>query len=153
MANTKLKILFLCTGNSCRSQMAQAWTNHLKSDKIEALSAGIETHGLNPNAVKVMAQAGVDMSKHKSRNVIEFKDIKFDYVITVCDHAHEHCPIFTGNARVIHVGFEDPPKLAASIKDDEEKLNCYRRVRDQIREFVETLPEALNELGSEGGKL
>lgn len=140
----KLKVLFLCTGNSCRSQMAEGWAKHLKSDVIEAYSAGIETHGLNPNAVKVMAEAGVDISNHKSQNVNEFADVKFDYVITVCGHANENCPIFSGDAKVVHVGFDDPPALAKGLSDENDILNCYRRVRDEIKKFVETLPESLN---------
>jgi arsenate reductase len=139
----KLKILFLCTGNSCRSQMAEGWAHALKSDVIEAWSAGIETHGLNPNAVKVMAEAGVNISGHKSENVADLLHIPFDYVITVCGHANEHCPLFPGKAKVIHVGFDDPPKLAAHVTGEEEKLNCYRRVRDEIKAFIETLPEKL----------
>ena len=139
----KLKVLFLCTGNSCRSQMAEGWARHLKSDVIEACSAGIETHGLNPNAVKVMAEAGVDISGHKSQNVSIFKSIEFDYVVTVCGHANENCPFFPGKAKVVHVGFDDPPKLAEQCDTEEEKLNCYRRVRDEIRTFVETLPASL----------
>ena len=140
----KIKILFLCTGNSCRSQMAEGWTRALKSDVIEPYSAGIETHGLNPNAVKVMAEAGVDISGHTSKNVDTLLDIPFDYVVTVCGHAYEHCPFFPGPSRMVHVGFEDPPALTRLVVCDEEKLNCYRRVRDEIRKFVETLPEALN---------
>jgi len=139
----KLNILFLCTGNSCRSQMAEGWARHLKSDVLDVYSAGIETHGLNPNAVKVMAEAGVDISKHRSKHVDELMDIPFDYVITVCGHAHENCPVFPGRAVVIHHGFDDPPKLAASAKTEEEALSHYRRVRDEIRAFVETLPDAL----------
>jgi len=142
----ELKILFLCTGNSCRSQMAEGWARHLKSDVIEAYSAGIETHGLNPSALQVMAEAGVDISHHKSRHVGEFKDIAFGYVVTVCGHANENCPVFLGNTKVVHVGFDDPPTLAAAVEGEENKLNCYRRVRDQIRAFVETLPESLKEL-------
>jgi arsenate reductase len=137
----KLNILFLCTGNSCRSQMAEGWARHLKSDKVNAYSAGIETHGLNPFAVKVMAEAGVDISSHQSKNVSNLMDIPFDVVITVCGHADENCPFFPGKARVIHHGFDDPPKLAAEIQDDEEKLKVYRRVRDEIRDFVLGLPE------------
>lgn len=139
----KLKILFLCTGNSCRSQMAEGWARALKSDELEAYSAGLETHGLNPNAVKVMAEAGVDISGHKSENVADLLHIPFDYVITVCGHASEHCPIFPGKAKIVHVGFDDPPKLAAQVTGEEEKLNCYRRVRDEIKTFIETLPEGL----------
>jgi arsenate reductase len=141
----KLKILFLCTGNSCRSQMAEGWAHALKSDVIKAYSAGIETHGLNPNAVKVMAEAGVDISNHKSKNVADLIDIPFDVVITVCDHAHESCPLFPANARIVHVGFDDPPKLAAQVEGEEEKLNCYRRVRDEIKAFIEQLPGNLEE--------
>ncbi len=140
-----LKILFLCTGNSCRSQMAEGWARHLKGGTFEAYSAGIETHGLNPYAVHVMAEAGVDISGHTSKNVSSLMDIPFDYVITVCGHAHENCPIFPGKAKVIHVGFEDPPALAALVEDEEEKRVCYRRVRDEIRAFVETLPETIQQ--------
>lgn len=141
-----LKVLFLCTGNSCRSQMAQGWAQHLKRDSIEAYSAGIEVHGLNPYAVAVMAELGVDISNQKSQNVSEFSDIKFDYVVTVCGHANENCPIFPGNAKVVHVGFDDPPALAKDAKNEEEALNCYRKVRDEIREYVNTLPESLEAL-------
>ena len=142
-----LKVLFLCTGNSCRSQMAEGWARHLKSDAIEAYSAGIETHGLNPNAVKVMAEAGVDISGHRSKHLGELCDIPFDYVVTVCDHAHEHCPVFPGKTQVVHVGFEDPPRLAKQAKSEEEALNGYRCVRDEIRDFVLRLPDALRRKG------
>ena len=133
-----LKILFLCTGNSCRSQMAEGWARHLKGDQIEAYSAGIETHGLNPDAVRVMAEAGVDISGQRSKHVVELRSVEFDYVVTVCDHAHESCPVFPGKAKVIHVGFDDPPRLAANAKTEEERLTPYRRVRDEIRAFIET---------------
>jgi arsenate reductase len=139
----KMKILFLCTGNSCRSQMAEGWCRFLKGDVIEPYSAGIETHGLNPNAVQVMAEAGVDISAHSSQHIDEFKDIQLDTVITVCGHANEHCPVFTGTTKVIHVGFDDPPKLAKEAATEEQALDCYRRVRDEIRAFVETLPESI----------
>ncbi len=139
-----LNILFLCTGNSCRSQMAEGWTKHLKDDVINAYSAGIETHGLNPNAVKVMAEAGVDISSHRSRNIQELLGINFDYVITVCGHADENCPLFPGNTKVIHVGFDDPPKLAQKAKTEEEVLAHYRRVRDEIKAFVCELPGFFN---------
>ena len=141
----RIKILFLCTGNSCRSQMAEGWARHLKGDVIEPYSAGIETHGLNPNAVKVMAEAGVDISGHRSKNVSEVMGIRFDYVITVCGHANETCPMFPGRTKVVHVGFDDPPALAKDARTEEEALAHYRRVRDEIRAFVETLPEALTE--------
>jgi arsenate reductase len=139
----KLKLLFLCTGNSCRSQMAEGWARALKADTLEAYSAGIEAHGLNPDAVKVMAEAGVDISAHHSKNVTAVMHIPFDYVVTVCNHAHEICPLFPGKAHIIHVGFDDPPTLARVATTEEERLAPYRRVRDEIREFVSTLPESL----------
>lgn len=139
-----LKILFLCTGNSCRSQMAEGWARALKGDVIEPHSAGIETHGLNPLAVKVMAEAGVDISAQRSKHVDELRDVVFDYVITVCDQAAENCPLFPGKAKVVHHGFDDPPRLAASATTEAEALGHYRRVRDEIRRFVEALPEVLN---------
>ena len=141
--NKKTKILFLCTGNSCRSQIAEGWARNLKDNIIEPYSAGIEIHGLNPNAVKVMAEVGVDISKQRSKHVNELKNIDFDYVITVCGHANEHCPIFPGKTRIIHVGFDDPPRLAKETESKEEALNCYRRVRDEIKEFVDTFPQAI----------
>jgi arsenate reductase len=140
----KLKILFLCTGNSCRSQMAEGWARQLKSTVLEPYSAGIEKHGLNPHAVKVMAEAGVDISTQHSKTTAEIGSVPFDYDVTVCGHANENCPIFPGKAKVIHVGFEDPPKLTKHLPDGEEKLAIYRRVRDEIRKFVETLPGSLN---------
>ena len=139
----KLKVLFLCTGNSCRSQMAEGWTRHLKGDLIEAYSAGIETHGLNPNAVKVMAESGVDVSGQKSQHIDEFKDIKLDIIVTVCGHAHENCPFFPANCKVIHVGFGDPPKMAKELSDVEAQLDCYRKVRDEIKKFIETMPQSI----------
>ena len=139
----KISLLYLCTGNSCRSQMAEGWTHALKSDEIEVYSAGIETHGLNSNAVKVMAEAGVDISRQDSKHVDELQHVGFDYVVTVCDHAHEHCPVFPGSARVVHQGFDDPPALARDSASREEALGHYRRVRDEIRAFVETLPGSL----------
>lgn len=139
----KVKILFLCTGNSCRSQMAEGWVRHLKGDVIVPFSAGIEVHGLNPDAVKVMQEVRVDISHHKSKHVNELLDEDFDYVVTVCGHADEHCPVFPGKTKVVHQGFDDPPKLAAEAETEEEALMHYRRVRDEIRAYVETLPEAL----------
>lgn len=139
----KLKILFLCTGNSCRSQMAEGWARALKGDVIEAFSAGIQTHGLNPHAAEVMSEAGVDISRHHSKLVDDVMDRDFDYVITVCGHAHETCPMFPGRAEVVHVGFDDPPKLAAKSQTEEQALGHYRRVRDEIRRFVERLPDNL----------
>ena len=146
----KLKILFLCTGNSCRSQMAEGWARALKGDSIEAYSAGIETHGLNPSAVKVMAEAGVDISGHHSKNVADLMDVPLDYVVTVCGHANETCPVFpskSSNAKVVHVAFDDPPKLAKSARTEQEAQDCYRRVRDEIRAFIDTLPRSLEKEG------
>ena len=140
----KLKVLFLCTGNSCRSQMAEGWARHLKNDVVEPYSAGIETHGLNPNAVKVMAEAGVDISGHHSKHLDELKDIAFDYVITVCDNAHESCPMFPRQTKVIHVGFDDPPRLAKEAKTEEEALRIYRRVCDEIKAFIGNFPEHIH---------
>jgi len=144
MLQRKMKVLFLCTGNSCRSQMAEGWARRLKADVIEPYSAGIEKHGLNPHAVQVMAEAGVDISGHTSKTLADLDDVAFDYVVTVCGHAHETCPMFGGDATVIHVGFDDPPKLAAGETDPGKALGHYRRVRDAIRAFVETLPGALS---------
>jgi arsenate reductase len=140
----KVKILFLCTGNSCRSQMAEGWARQLKGEVLEPYSAGIEKHGMNPHAVRVMAEAGVDISKHSSKTPAEIGPEEFDYVVTVCGHADENCPMFPGKTKVVHVGFEDPPKLTKHLPDGEEKLAVYRRVRDEIRRFVEGLPENLN---------
>jgi arsenate reductase len=123
--------------------MAEGWAKKLKGDFIEPYSAGIETHGLNPNAVKVMAEAGVDISSHRSKHLDEVKDIDFDFVVTVCDNAREHCPIFPGKTRMIHAGFDDPPRLAENAKTEDEVLDCYRRIRDEIKDFVQTLPEIL----------
>ena len=138
-----LKILFLCTGNSCRSQMAEAWARHLKSAQIDAYSAGVEPQGLNPVAVRVMEEAGVDMSGQHSKHVDALQEIQFDHVVTVCDHAHQICPAFPGKTKVTHVGFDDPPRLARGAQSEEEVLRPYRRVRDEIRAFVETLPDSL----------
>lgn len=140
---SKIKILFLCTGNSCRSQMAEGWTRALKSDQIEVWSAGIETHGLNPNAVRVMQEVGVDISNHDSTHVDDLMHIPFDVVITVCDHARESCPVFPGAVKRVHKSFDDPPFLAKSVQTEQEALDIYRRVRDEIRAFVETLPDGL----------
>ncbi len=143
----KINILFLCTGNSCRSQMAEGWTRHLKGDIVNAYSAGIEIHGLNLNGVKVMAEVGIDISGHNSEFIDDFKEVDLDVVITVCGHTHENCPIFPGSCKVVHVGFDDPPKMAKDLAEKgasiEKQLDCYRRVRDEIKAFVETIPDAL----------
>jgi arsenate reductase len=119
--------------------MAEGWARALKSDVLDAYSAGIETHGLNPRAVRVMAEAGVDISGHRSKTIAELKGVDFDVVVTVCGHANEHCPVFPGTTKVIHVGFDDPPALAKNAKSEEEALTHYRRVRDEIRRFIEDL--------------
>ena len=141
------RILFLCTGNSCRSQMAEGFARDLKSDVFEVYSAGIEAHALNPHAVRVMAEAGVDISGQASTCVEDLQDIAFDWVMTVCGHADEHCPYFSGATRVVHRGFDDPPKLAREATSEEEAFAHYRRVRDDIRAYVETLPQALETTG------
>jgi arsenate reductase len=136
-------VLFLCTGNACRSQIAEAWARHLKADVVEPYSAGTHPRGLDPLAVKVMAEVGLDISAQPSKALSAVSHIPFDYVITVCSDAHESCPVFPGHATVIHVGFDDPPQLAAHAASDEEALRHYRRVRDEIRTFIEGLPHAL----------
>jgi arsenate reductase len=135
----KLKVLFLCTGNSCRSQMAEGWAHALRSEAIEPYSAGVDPHGMNPRAIKAMAEAGVDIAGQRSKHVAELKDVPFDYVITVCGHANESCPVFPGKTRVIHAGFDDPPHLARDAKSDDQAMPHYRRVRDEIKSFVQTL--------------
>lgn len=143
----KTKLLYLCTGNSCRSQMAEAWTRHLKGDLYEVFSAGIEAHGLNPSMVKVMGEVGIDVTAQTSDLITEFLDSGIDIVVSVCAHAEENCPIFPGKVRRVHQGFDDPPKLARELASKgasaEEQLEPYRRVRDQIRAWVETLPQSL----------
>ena len=165
--------------------MAEGWARHLKSDFLEPYSAGIETHGLNPNAVRVMAEAGVDISAHQSKLFADFFDadptlpdraalvdadptlsdsaalnvrtnindgvginidIQLDVIVTVCGHAHETCPVVPPTCKVVHIGFDDPPRLAQDAKTEEEVLDAYRCVRDEIRAFIETLPEALDSL-------
>jgi arsenate reductase len=140
----KRKVLFLCTGNSCRSQMAEGWARHLLGDQIEPYSAGIEAHGMNPNAVRIMGEAGVDISGQSSKLVSTLADVPHDLVITVCGHADENCPAFLGKSKVVHVGFDDPPKLAKTAANEEGALGHYRRVRDEIRDFIATgLPKLL----------
>ncbi|MEM9304155.1 MAG: arsenate reductase ArsC [Pseudomonadota bacterium] len=136
-----MKVLFLCTGNSCRSQMAEGFARGLWPDGLEVSSAGIEKHGLNPNAMRVMAEAGYSIDSQKSQSLDDLPDLAFDLVITVCGHAHETCAMFPGEARVVHQGFDDPPKLAAGLPEDEALVH-YRRVRDEIREAVAKMPEA-----------
>lgn len=139
----KIKVLFLCTGNSCRSQMAEGWTRHLWPDRIEAFSAGLRPQGLDPLAVEAMKEAGVDITGHRSKHIEELDDAVFDVVITVCADADANCPVFPGRARFVHAGFDDPPLLAKDAKTDEEKMAHYRRVRDEIRQFVSILPRVI----------
>jgi len=148
-AEKRIKVLFLCTGNSCRSQMAEGWTRFLKNDSIDAYSAGIEVHGINQKAVKVMAECGVDISHQASKHVFDVLPIPFDYVITVCDNAKESCPLFPGKTKVIHIGFEDPATLEKLEESEESKLNCYRRVRDEIKELIIKLPGLLTKENEE----
>lgn len=136
VAMKKLRILFLCTGNSCRSQMAEGWARHFHSDKYEVFSAGIEKHGMNARAVQVMQECGVDIARQFSKTLEDLGEMQFDRVFTVCGHAHENCPYFPGSAEVVHVGFDDPPTLTKNFTDEEEILGCYRRVRDEIRDWI-----------------
>ena len=134
-------ILFLCTGNSCRSQMAEGFGRSLHGNKYKFFSAGTKKHGLNPFAVKVMSEVGVDISGHQS-NITDEIDADIDYVFTVCSDAHENCPFFPGG-KIMHVGFDDPPKLTQDMTDENEILDVYRRVRDEIHEFVEDIESYL----------
>jgi len=124
--------------------MAEGWARALKGDLIEPYSAGVESHGLNPLAVKAMSEEGVDISGHRSKLIFDVAGIEFDYVVTVCDNARESCPVFPGNVRTTHVSFDDPPHLARDAKTEEAAMQHYRRVRDEIKAFVETLPGTLS---------
>lgn len=146
----KTTILFLCTGDSCRSQMAEGWCRHLKPEQFEAVSAGIEKNGVNPLAIRVMAEAGVDISWQKSKITTDLVDQDFDYVITVCGHADQNCPTFPAKTNVIHHGFDDPPSLALGAKSEEEALVHYRRVRDEIKVFIQQLPDTLDSVHLHG---
>lgn len=139
----KKKILFLCTGNSCRSQMAEGFAKKYFGDKFDIYSAGIEKHGMNQRAIKVMSERGVDLSTHTSKTLEDLGQIHFDIVFTVCGHANENCPLFLGKAKVKHVGFDDPPKLTLGMTDEEEILTHYRRVRDEIESFTKNLDQYL----------
>ncbi len=128
-------ILFLCTGNSCRSQMAEGWGKYIKAKQFNFYSAGTKIHGLNSYAVKVMEEVGVDISKQQSKTTDELPDIKIDFVFTVCSDAHENCPFFP-EGKVIHIGFDDPPRLTENMQNEGEILDVYRRVRDEIKETI-----------------
>jgi len=148
VADNTLRILFLCTGNSCRSQMAEGWTRALKGGTIEAVSAGVAANHVDPRAVRVMAEAGVDISGQRAKMVDEFLGTPLDWVVTLCGHARETCPMFPGKVGRVHVGFDDPPRLAGTASTEEEAIGHYRRVRDEIRRFVERLPESLETGGA-----
>ena len=139
----KLQVLFLCTGNSCRSQMAEGLARRDWGDQFDVRSAGIEMHGLNPLAVKAMREINIDISAHQSKTIDDLPDLNPSYVITVCGHANETCPVFPGPVKRIYAGFDDPPKLASAAKSEEEAMQHYRRVRDEIAAFVKALPEKL----------
>lgn len=141
-SNEKIKILFLCTGNACRSQIAEAWARHLKSDTIDAYSAGIRPIGVSSRAIRTMAEAGIDISNHTSKHINDLQGIDFDYVITLCDNAAENCPVFPGKAKVIHKPFNDPYFATGT---DDQVMAEFRKVREQIKHFIETLPESLED--------
>jgi arsenate reductase (thioredoxin) len=147
MSTQRIRMLFLCTGNSCRSQMAEGWARTLCGDFVEASSAGIEAVGLNPRAVAAMREAGVDISAQTSKTISQLPADPFDLVITVCGHADANCPVLPAETRVVHVPFDDPPKLAADAAEEEQIMQPYRRVRDEIRQFIERLPVLLPQWG------
>ena len=126
------RILVLCTGNSCRSQMAEGYLRYFANDKAEIFSAGIETHGVNPRAIAVMKEEGIDISHHTSNSIEEYRNIEFDYVITVCDNAKERCPFFPSTAKKFHYNFPDPAK---AIGSEEEVMLQFRKVRDMIKTY------------------
>ncbi|MFX0113148.1 MAG: arsenate reductase ArsC [Candidatus Hodarchaeota archaeon] len=134
MTTTKELVLFICTHNSARSQMAEGFLRHLYGDRFEVHSAGTQPGRVHPYAVQVMAEVGIDLSKHHSKNVTEFPDLEIDYVVTVCDSAKEACPIFPGGKQTQHKSFEDP---SAATGTQEQILNSFRHVRDQIRGWIE----------------
>ncbi|MDQ7049993.1 MAG: arsenate reductase ArsC [Enterobacterales bacterium] len=136
-------ILFLCTGNSCRSQMAEGWGKALKSAHYNFYSAGIVTHGLNSLAVKVMQQVGIDINQQESKTIDQLPAVKMDYVITVCSNADKTCPVFAGG-KVIACHFDDPPSLTKDLQDKEAILAVYQRVRDEIKIMVVQLDDLIN---------
>lgn len=138
----KKNIMFLCTGNSCRSQMAEGWARKYWGNEFNVYSAGSKKHGMNERAMKVMKEAGVDISTHYSKTVEEISQLSFDYVVTVCDHAHENCPYFPAS-KIVHVGFQDPPALTKGLTNEEEILAVYRRVRDEIEKFIKDMKKTL----------
>lgn len=144
-----LSVLFVCTGNACRSQMAEGWARALHAGSVRASSAGTIAAGLDPRAVQVMAEAGIDIAQQQSKSLEQLRDPgsgvlpHYDYVVTVCDAAHEACPVFPDPVCILHAGFDDPPTLALRANSEAEALVHYRRVRDEIKSFVEQLPQVL----------
>ncbi len=145
MADQRLKILYLCTGNSCRSQMAEALTNHLRGDQFQAFSAGVNPQGLDPLAVVAMAEVGIDIAGRQSKTPEALGQTSFDYVVTLCDNARNNCPVLLGPHQNRHRGFDDPPLLARDAVERDQALAPYRRVRDQIRDMVLGLPGSLDD--------
>ena len=149
-----LRVMFLCTGNSCRSQMAEGWARHLLADAVDACSAGTAPQGVNLLAIEAMREVGVDLSTHTSKSVEACHPATLDLVITVCGHANENCPVFlkqSSTTRVIYHGFDDPPALAIGASTHEEAMSHYRRVRDEIKDFVAALPSVLDEIHASKG--
>ncbi len=134
------RILVLCTGNSCRSQIAEGYLRHFGGDSVEVFSAGVETHGVNPRAVATMKEDGIDISNHTSNNLNEYRHLVFDYILTVCDHASEVCPVFPGNATRVHQNFPDPAKATGSEASIQAS---FRKVRAQIRQFCQEWIESI----------
>ncbi|MCW3080433.1 arsenate reductase ArsC [Segetibacter sp.] len=132
------RILVLCTGNSCRSQIAEGYLRHFAPGKAEIYSAGVETHGVNPKAIAIMKEDEIDISRHTSNNILEYTDINFDYVITVCDNAKERCPFFSSNAKKYHYNFPDPAKATGT---EEEIMAEFRRVREMIKDYCRKFVE------------
>ncbi|TGM74888.1 arsenate reductase ArsC [Leptospira mtsangambouensis] len=133
--NKTKNILILCTGNSCRSQIAEGWMRFYAKDKANVYSAGIETHGVNPKAITTMKEAGIDISKHTSNHINEYKDVPFDFIITVCDHAKENCPYFPSDAKRLHHNFSDPSKLVGT---EEEVKVAFAKTREEIRNYCQS---------------
>ena len=142
-SDKKIRVLFLCTGNACRSQIAEGWARHLKGETLEAYSAGVRPIGVSPKAIEIMAEAGVNISTHRSKHFDELSDIDFDYVVTLCDSAAQSCPVFPGKAKVIHKPFTDPYFACGTEK---EVMTVFRKIRDEIRSFIETMPKSLENL-------
>ena len=136
------KILVLCTGNSCRSQIAEGYLRHFGRDRIEVYSAGVETHGVNPRAIEIMKEDGIDISNHTSNNLTEYLSIPFDIILTVCDHAQEVCPVFPGLAKKVHHNFPDPAKTTGS---EEEIQHSFQEVRNQIKNYCRSMVDELDE--------